>query len=192
MGDSFFALMSRMKYIDRWALMRNTDKENIQEHSHQVAVLAHGLAVIENRYFGGHVDVGQVALAAIYHDAAEIITGDMPTPIKYYNNELRDAYKDVEHMAEKRLLSTLPEEMRPDYEDLLDSPDPDIHRIVKAADKLSAYIKCIEELKAGNNEFLQAKEQTEEALSKMSFPALDYFMEHFLPSFTKTLDELEN
>ena len=191
MNDSFFALISRMKYIDRWALMRNTDTENIQEHSHQVAVLAHGLAVIENRYFGGQLDTGQVALAAIYHDAAEIITGDMPTPIKYYNSQLRDAYKDVEHMAEQKLLSMLPEEMRPDYADLFESPDPDIRRIVKAADKLSAYIKCIEELKAGNAEFRKAGDQTREALEAMSFPALDYFMEHFLPAFALSLDELE-
>lgn len=191
MGDAFFALISRMKYIDRWALMRNTKTENIQEHSHQVAVLAHGLAVIENHYFGGSIDVGAVALAAIYHDATEIITGDMPTPIKYYNDQLRDAYKDVEHMAEQKLLSMLPEELRSDYEDLMDTPDPDVHRIVKAADKLSAYIKCIEELKAGNTEFRKAGEQTLAALREQTFPALDYFMEHFIPSFELTLDELE-
>ncbi len=191
MSYSFFALISRMKYIDRWALMRNTDTENIQEHSHMVAVLAHCLAVIENRYYGGLVDVGQVALAALYHDATEIITGDMPTPIKYYNSQLRDAYQDVEHMAEQKLLSMLPEDLRTDYEDLLISPDEDIRRLVKAADKLSAYLKCVEEIKAGNAEFRKAKEQTWEALRAKRFPALDYFMEHFLPSFELTLDELE-
>ncbi len=191
MSDSFFALISRMKYIDRWALMRNTETENIQEHSHQVAVLAHGLAVIENRYFGGQLDVGTVALAAIYHDAAEIITGDMPTPIKYYNDQLRDAYRDVEHMAEQKLLSMLPEDLRPDYGALLSPADPDVRRIVKAADKLSAYIKCVEELKAGNMEFRKAREQTWEGLRALSFPALDYFIEHFLPSFELTLDELD-
>lgn len=191
MSYSFFALVSRMKYIDRWSLMRNTDTENIQEHSHMVAVLAHCLAVIENRYYGGQVDVGQVAVAALYHDATEIITGDLPTPIKYYNAQLRSAYQDVEHMAEKKLLAMLPEELRPDYEDLLISTDEDIRRLVKAADKLSAYLKCVEEVKAGNAEFRKAKEQTWEALQKQRFPALDYFIEYFLPSFELTLDELE-
>ncbi len=190
MSYSFYALISRMKYIDRWELMRNTEPENIQEHSHQVAVLAHALAVIENRFYEGHLDVGQVALCAIYHDATEIITGDMPTPIKYYNPQIRDAYKDVEHEAEQRLLSLLPDELRPDYEGLMDSPDPDVHRIVKAADKLSAYLKCVEELKAGNQEFQKAKEQTWDALTASSFPALDYFIRNFLPAFELTLDEL--
>lgn len=188
---NFFALISRMKYIDRWALMRNTRKENIQEHSHMVAVLAHALAVIENRHFGGQVDVGQVALAAIYHDATEIITGDMPTPIKYYNEDMRHAYKDVERMAEERMLRLLPEELRPDYEDLLESPDPKIRALVKAADKLSAYLKCVEELQAGNNEFNKAKEQTWAALNNDPIPPLRYFMEHYLDSFSLTLDELE-
>ncbi len=191
MSYSFFALISRMRYIDRWALMRNTDTENIQEHSHIVAVLAHCLAVIENRYYGGEIDVGQVALAALYHDATEIITGDMPTPVKYYNSQLRDAYQDVENMAEQKLLSMLPADLRPDYEDLLISRDGDIRRLVKAADKLSAYLKCVEELKAGNAEFRKAKEQTWEALQGQRFPALDYFIENFLPSFELTLDELE-
>jgi 5'-deoxynucleotidase len=191
MAHSFFALVSRMKYIERWALMRNTDPENIQEHSHMVAVLAHCLAVIENRRYGGQVDVGQVALAALYHDATEIITGDMPTPIKYYNSQLREAYQDVEHMAEEKLLSMLPEELRPDYEELLITPDPEIHRLVKAADKLSAYIKCVEEVKAGNAEFRKAKEQTWQALQEQRFPALDDFLEEFLPSFELTLDELD-
>ncbi len=190
MPNSFFALIARMRYINRWALMRNTEVENIQEHSHQVAVLAHALAVIENRLYGGALDVGAVALAAIYHDATEIITGDMPTPIKYYNAQLREAYKDVEHMAEVRLLSMLPEELRPDFDGLLNATDPNIHRIVKAADKLSAYIKCVEELKAGNSEFRQAKEQTWQSLTDQSFPALDYFINNFLPSFELTLDEL--
>ncbi len=191
MAHSFYALISRMKYINRWALMRNTERENIQEHSHQVAVLAHALAVIENHYYGGQLDVGEVALAAIYHDATEIITGDMPTPIKYYNARLRSAYQDVEHMAEEKLLSLLPEELRPAYAPLLDAPDPDIHRIVKAADKLSAYLKCVEELKAGNAEFRKAGEQTWQSLTAQTFPALDHFIQHFLPAFQLTLDELD-
>ncbi len=187
---SFFALLSRMKYIDRWALMRNTRTENIQEHSHQVAVLAHALAVIENRFCGGTLDVGKVALAAVYHDASEIITGDMPTPIKYDNPKIRDAYKAVERSAEKRLLSLLPEDLRPDFEEPLQMEDPDVHRVVKAADKLAAYLKCVEELKAGNTEFRLAKEQTWQALVERSFPALDYFVENFLPAFELTLDEI--
>ena len=154
---NFFALIARMKYIDRWALMRNTEPENIQEHSHQVAVLAHALAVIQNRHFGGRTDPGEVAVAALYHDATEIITGDMPTPIKYYNDTLRDSYKEVEAMAADRLLAMLPGELREIYEPLLKERDPEVRVIVKAADKLSAYLKCVEELKAGNNEFRLAR-----------------------------------
>ena len=144
---NFYALIARMKYIDRWALMRNTERENIQEHSHQVAVLAHALAVLQNRYFGGQLDPGQVAVAALYHDATEIITGDMPTPIKYFNDTLRDSYKEVEAVAADRLLAMLPQELRGEYEPLLKERDPEIRAVVKAADKLSAYLKCVEELK---------------------------------------------
>lgn len=189
---NFFALIARMKYIDRWALMRNTEPENIQEHSHQVAVLAHALAVIQNRHFGGRTDPGEVAVAALYHDATEIITGDMPTPIKYYNDTLRDSYKEVEAMAADRLLAMLPGELREIYEPLLKERDPEVRVIVKAADKLSAYLKCVEELKAGNNEFRLAREQTWAALADNQLPALQYFIEHFLPSFELTLDELQS
>lgn len=188
---NFYALIARMKYIDRWALMRNTERENIQEHSHQVAVLAHALAVLQNRYFGGQLNPGQVAVAALYHDATEIITGDMPTPIKYFNETLRDSYKEVEAVAADRLLAMLPQELRGEYEPLLKEQDPEIRAVVKAADKLSAYLKCVEELKAGNNEFRLAREQTWEALQDNPLPALQYFMEHFLPSFELTLDELQ-
>ena len=188
---NFFALIARMKYIDRWALMRNTEPENIQEHSHQVAVLAHALAVIQNRHFGGRTDPGEVAVAALYHDATEIITGDMPTPIKYYNDTLRDSYREVEAMAADRLLAMLPGELREIYEPLLKERDPEVRAIVKAADKLSAYLKCVEELKAGNLEFKKAGEQTYEALRQNPLPALAYFMEHFLPGFHLTLDELQ-
>lgn len=188
---NFYALIARMKYIDRWALMRNTERENIQEHSHQVAVLAHALAMLQNRYFGGQLDPGQVAVAALYHDATEIITGDMPTPIKYFNDTLRDSYKEVEAVAADRLLAMLPQELRGEYEPLLKERDPEIRAVVKAADKLSAYLKCVEELKAGNNEFRLAREQTWEALQDNPLPALQYFMEHFLPSFELTLDELQ-
>lgn len=188
---NFYALISRMKYINRWALMRNTERENIQEHSHQVAVLAHALAVIGNRKFGAQLDPGQVAVAALYHDATEILTGDMPTPIKYCNAALRDSYKQVEAVAADRLLHMLPEELRGEYEPYLKESDPEIHAYVKAADKLSAYLKCVEELKAGNSEFRLAKEQTWAALTERPLPALQYFIDQFLPSFELTLDELQ-
>ena len=190
MPESFFPMISRMRYINRWGLMRNTQPENIQEHSHQVAVLAHALAVIQNRYFGGKVDPGAVAVAALYHDASEILTGDMPTPIKYDNPDIQAAYKAVEAVAEQKLLSMLPEDLRPDFADVLTICDPEIHALVKAADKLSAYLKCVEELKAGNDEFKKAKEQTYAALRENPTPALGYFMEHFLSGFELTLDEL--
>ena len=190
MSHHFFAMLSRMKYIDRWGLMRNTVSENIQEHSHQVAVLAHALAVIENRIFGGQIDPGTVAVAALYHDASEILTGDMPTPIKYDNPDIRRAYKQVEAVAEQKLLSMLPDELRADFDPAVTIPDPAIHAIVKTADKLSAYLKCVEELKAGNLEFKKAAEQTYAALCQNPSPALSYFMEQFLPGFELTLDEL--
>lgn len=190
MAHNFFPMTARMRYIARWGLMRNTQPENIQEHSHQVAVLAHALAVLQNRYFGGHLDPGRVAVAALYHDATEIITGDMPTPIKYFNDTLRDSYKEVEAVAADRLLAMLPQELRGEYEPLLKEQDPEIRAVVKAADKLSAYLKCVEELKAGNSEFKKAREQTYAALCRNPIPALSYFMEHFLDGFELTLDEL--
>ena len=190
MSHNFFPMIARMRYINRWGLMRNTRLENIQEHSHQVAVLAHALAVIQNKYYGGQVDPGAVAVAALYHDASEILTGDMPTPIKYDNPDIRNAYKAVEAVAEQKLLSMLPPELRPDFEDAVTIPDPEIHALVKAADKLSAYLKCVEELKAGNSEFKKAKEQTYAALCQNPVRALSYFMEHFLEGFELTLDEL--
>jgi len=190
-GSHFFAYLSRMRFIQRWALMRNTAPENVQEHSHQVAVLAHALAVIRNEKFGGHADAGAVAVAALYHDASEILTGDMPTPIKYDNPAIRKAYKEVEAVAEEKLLAMLPDELRPTYSAALSPAAPEIQQLVKAADKLSAYIKCLEELKAGNTEFKQAAEQTRYALDDMELPELDYFLENFLPSFKLTLDELE-
>ena len=191
MKSHFFAYISRMRFIQRWALMRNTAPENVQEHSHQVAVLAHALAVIRNEKFGGHVDPGAVAVAALYHDASEILTGDMPTPIKYYNPAIREAYRQVEQVAVDKLLGMLPDELRPTYSAALSPAAPEIQQLVKAADKLSAHIKCLEELKAGNTEFRQAAEQTRYALEDMELPEVDYYMEHFLPSFKLTLDELE-
>ena len=190
MAYNFFPMIARMKYINRWGLMRNTQEENIQEHSHMVAVLAHALAVIQNRYYGGQVDPGAVAVAALYHDASEILTGDMPTPIKYDNPDIQRAYKDIEAVAERKLLSMLPEDLRADYDEVITIPDPEIRALVKAADKLSAYLKCVEELKAGNTEFRKAKEQTYAALCQNPIPALRYFMDHFLEGFELTLDDL--
>ena len=191
MSGSFFPMIARMRYINRWGLMRNTDVENIQEHSHMVAVLAHALAVIQNRYFGPQIDPGQAAVAALYHDASEILTGDLPTPIKYYNPDIRDAYKQVEAIACRKLTGMLPEKLRGLYADLLTPADPQVEELVKAADKLSAHIKCLEEEKAGNHEFCAAARQTRQALEDMHLPEVDLFLEEFLPSFRLTLDELE-
>lgn len=191
MAYRFFALISRMRYIQRWGLMRNTFQENIQEHSHMVAVLAHGLAMIRREVFGGQADPDRCASAALFHDASEILTGDLPTPIKYYNPDIRQAYKQVEKVSAKKLISMLPPPLQSGYAPLLLESDPEVRQIVKAADKLSAHIKCIEELKASNQEFASAAEQTRQALVDMHLPELDYFMEHCLDSFTLNLDQLE-
>lgn len=190
MSEHFFAYISRMRYIDRWALMRNSQKENVQEHSHMVAVLAHALAVIRRDVFGGTVDPGEVAVAALYHDAPEILTGDLPTPVKYFNPDIQAAYKQVEAVSADKLLGMLPDELRPAYVPYLKEEAGEIHDLVKAADKLSAYIKCVEELKMGNNEFRQAAEQTLELIKASALPEVDYFIEHFLSAFELTLDEL--
>ena len=187
----FFAYISRMKYIGRWGLMRNTVPENIQEHSHMVAVLAHALAVIRREEFGGTVDPGRVAAVALYHDAAEIFTGDLPTPVKYANSSIQTAYKAVEADAAGRLAAMLPQTLRPAFSALLEETDPEVLALVKAADKLSAHLKCLEELKAGNREFQSAAQQTLEALKSYQLPELDYFLTHFLPAFSLTLDELQ-
>lgn len=187
----FFAYIARMKYIGRWGLMRNTVPENIQEHSHMVAVLAHALAVIRREEFGGTVDPGRVAAVALYHDAAEIFTGDLPTPVKYANPSIQTAYKAVEADAAGRLAAMLPQTLRPAFSALLEETDPEVLALVKAADKLSAHLKCLEELKAGNREFQSAAQQTLEALKSYQLPELDYFLTHFLPAFSLTLDELQ-
>ena len=191
MAFPFFALLSRMRYIQRWGLMRNTFQENIQEHSHMVAVLAHGLAMIDRELCGGNADPDRCAAAALFHDAPEILTGDLPTPIKYANDDIRTAYRQVEEVSARKLLSMLPPEIQAGYEPLLLETDDAVRQIVKAADKLSAYIKCVEELKAGNQEFATAAAQTKEALEQMDLPCLRYFMEHCLPSFAETLDQLQ-
>jgi len=192
MSYSFFALISRMRYIGRWGLMRSTVPENIQEHSHMVAVLAHALAVIRNEKFGGHADPGKCAVYALYHDAPEILTGDLPTPVKYYNPEIKDAYKAVEAFSADKLAALLPPEFRDIYAPLLrEEADEETHALVKAADKLSAYIKCVEELSAGNEEYRRAEKQIRSALEQNPLPEVGYFMEHFMPAFGLTLDELQ-
>ena len=188
---SFFALVSRMRNITRWSLMRNTTVENVQEHSHMVAVIAHALAVIRRDVFGQDADPGKEAASALFHDASEIYTGDMPTPIKYFDPDIMSAYKRVESVASCRLLATLPKEMRPEYERLLTSEGGSgASEIVKAADKLAAYIKCLEELKSGNQEFKLAAEQSLQKLLALQMPEVGYFIENLIPAFNLTLDEL--
>ena len=192
MSDNFFAYISRMRYIGRWSLMRNSLPENIQEHSHMVAVIAHALGVIRRDVLHGDCDPNECAAVALYHDSSEILTGDLPTPIKYHSSEIRGAYREVERLACEKLMATLPEELRAAYEPLLTGQTQErLHDIVKAADKLSAHIKCLEELKAGNGEFRAAAEQTRAVLDKMDLPELRYFCENFLGSFALTLDEME-
>ena len=191
MVHSFFAYIFRMRHIARWALMRNTRTENVEEHSYEAAVLSHALAVIGRDVFHKELDPDRIAVAALFHDAPEIITGDMPTPVKYHNPSLQNAYKQVEAAAQDKLLSMLPAELAPAYAPLVRESDPQIRRYVKAADKLSAYIKCVEEGKAGNSEFKKAAEQTLAALREMDMEELEWFMERFLPAFSLTLDELQ-
>lgn len=188
--DNFYALIARMKNIRRWELMRSIQPENVQEHSHMVAVIAHALAVIRRDIFGRDCDPNAAAAAALFHDASEILTGDLPTPIKYYDPDIMTAYHRVEAAASKKLLDMLPEAMRPAYEPLLQETDPELKRLVKAADKMSAYIKCIEERRAGNDEFLQAEQKSLQALRGYGLPEADYFIDHFIPAFERTLDEL--
>ena len=191
MANEFYALLGRMRYITRWGLMRNTFSENIQEHSHMTAVLAHALALIRREIL--HLpgpDPDKCAVAALYHDASEILTGDLPTPIKYYNPDIKGAYKQVERIAGQRLLAMLPEELVASYEHLVLEDDEAVNPIVKAADKLSAYIKCVEEQKAGNTEFDSAATLTLKAMKDMALPELDWFIAECLPAFSLNLDQL--
>jgi 5'-deoxynucleotidase len=191
--SQFFAVLSRMKYINRWGLMRNTRPENLSEHSFDVAVIAHALCEIANSRFGGGLDSGRAALLSLYHDSAEIFTGDMPTPVKYFSPAIREAYRKVEGMSVSRLLSYLPQDLMPSYESLLrpEGEDEHIIGIIKAADKLSALIKCIEEGKAGNSEFKSAAAAQETYLRGLKMPEVDCFMNEFLPAFSLSLDEQE-
>ena len=188
----FFAQLSRMKLIYRWPLMRNVQSENISEHSLQVAMVAHAMALIENRKFGGQLDPNQIAVMALYHDATEVLTGDLPTPIKYHNPAIASEYKKIEKLAEQRLLAMLPAEFIEDFRPLLDSSQQELAaaRLVKAADTLCAYSKCLEELAAGNHEFELAKRRLEKMLDERMTPTVRYFLEVFMPSFALTLDEM--
>lgn len=193
MKGNFFAFISRMKYINRWALMRNTNYETLSQHSFEVASLAHALAVIGNRRLGKNYDTARAALLGLYHDAPEIITGDMPTPVKYHSGEMREAFATVERYAGERLLSMLPEDVQPDFRPLLqeDDADAELHKLVKAADKLSAYIKCVEERKAGNTEFKEAEKTTKATLEKLGCPEAEIFTAEFLRAYELPLDKLK-
>jgi 5'-deoxynucleotidase len=191
MSYHFYAMLSRMKNIYRWGLMRNTKQENLSEHSLEVAFIAHALAVIHNRRFGGNVDANKIATAAMFHDTTEIITGDMPTPIKYYNPEIRTVYKQIESVAGERLLNMLPSDLRGDFEEFYNL-DEQSEILIKAADKLSALIKCIEELNMGNREFSAARESTYKAVKAMNLPEAEVFLEEFIESFSLPLDEQNN
>lgn len=188
--NNFFGMLARMKYINRWGLMRNTKTENIAEHSLEVAVIAHALAVIGNTYFEKKLDAEHIAMLGVMHDTTEIITGDLPTPIKYYAPEIRDAYKKVENVAANQLLSELPEEMRNSYKNILIEENNTDWKYVKAADKMSAYIKCIEERKTGNKDFIKAEETIKKSLDDMKMEEVDKFIDVFLPSYAMTLDEI--
>lgn len=190
--NNFFAYVNRMKYIERWSLMYSSNKENLMEHTAQAAIIAHALATINNVVYSGDVDADKITSKALFHDASEVITGDLPTPVKYYNSEIKTAYKDLEHTANAKLISMLPDELKSPYNELLNYDTATYEaKLLKAADKLSAYIKCLEELNFGNKEFSKAKITIEQDLKKMGLNEVDYFMENFVPSFKKTLDELD-
>lgn len=188
---NFFAMVNRMKMIDRWALMQNTTKENIAEHSHSVAVIAHALALIGNKKFGKSYDASRAALLALYHDTTEVITGDMPTPVKYYNNEIKNVYKEIEAVAGNRLLAMLPDEFKADYKPFFTHKQEDagLWKLVKAADKISALIKCIEENRMGNKEFEIALKSQEQKIAEIDLPEVRYFCKHFMKAYYLTLDE---
>lgn len=187
---SFYALTFRQKYIRRWGLMRNTMTENLSEHAMETAVLAHALALIGNEYFEKSYDTDRIATLALFHDVPEVYTGDLPTPVKYFDQNSRESYQHIEEQAISSLISKLPEKLRPIYANIFAGGSQEEHKLVKAADKLTAYIKCIEEEKCGNTEFRSAKIATEKSLYSMQCPELNFFMEHLLPAFTMTIDEM--
>ena len=192
MNNSFFALIFRQKYIKRWGLMRNSTDESLAEHASETAILTHALATISNKYFGKSYDIDRAVTLAVFHDTCEVYTGDLPTPIKYFSEEMRENYKAIEKNAANVLLSHLPEELRPDYRALLEGDEDPLYRLVKAADKLAALVKCIEEEKSGNTEFTAAKVSTLASIESMHMEEADYFIKEFLPAFTLTLDEMQS
>lgn len=191
--NQFFAMMARMKYIDRWALMRNTENESLSQHSFEVAVLAHALAILSNERHGTHYDPDHAAVLGLFHDSSEILTGDMPTPVKYYSRKIRGAYAEVEEEATEKLLHMLPKDLREVYRPILqyEKTEPEMKILVKAADKLSALIKCMEEKKAGNTEFSKAEDSTLAAIHDLHFPAAEDFLSEFLEPYSMTLDQLQ-
>lgn len=192
MRYDFYAYMDRMKYIKRWQLMRSTREENIMEHSQNVTLLAHALAVIHNEEFGGCADILKTVLYAVYHETSEVMTGDLPTPIKYYNKSLHGAYKELEKSACEKIVSTLPKNMQGAIAPFVLADEDSVeYKLVKAADRLAAYVKCLEELKSGNSEFTKAKKSIEEDLHARNMPEVEYFFEHFIEAYSLTLDELE-
>lgn len=192
MRFDFYAYMDRMKYIKRWQLMRSVREENIMEHSQSVALLAHALATVHNEVYGGNADILKTVLYALYHETSEVMTGDLPTPIKYYNQGIHGAYKELEKHACEKLVATLPEEMQGAIAPYVLADESSVeYKLVKAADRLAAYVKCLEELRSGNSEFSKAKKSIEEDLHARNMPEVEYFFEHFIPSYQLTLDELE-
>lgn len=190
--SNFFAYLFRMKYIKRWSLMRSVREENIMEHTEEVVSLAHILAVIDNNIYGGNLDVGKAVLIAQYHEVGEVITGDLPTPIKYFNPEIKTAYKDLEFKACEKILAMLPEELKGEYKPfILPDTDSKEYKVVKYADRLAAYLKCVEEVKAGNSEFKKAKNSIGNELKKAKYPPLEYFFKNFADAFELSLDELD-
>jgi 5'-deoxynucleotidase len=189
----FFAYLSRMKFIRRWGLMHNTYPENIQEHSLRVAMVAHALAVIRNRLFQGNVSAERTAVLALYHDAGEVLTGDLPAPVKYFNPEIKNAYKEIEVAAARKLFNMVPKELQADYQGLFfaDAANQEPRELVKAADKLCAYLKCLEEIAAGNQEFAKAEKALRAGVEELDLPEVRYFLDTFAPSFRLTLDELD-
>ncbi len=190
MGSHFYSMISRMKYIERWGLMRNTERETLSEHSLETAFIAHALCIIRNRRLGGCVNADRAAVVALFHDTSEILTGDLPTPIKYYSDDIRNVYKKIESVAGKQLCAMLPEDLRGDFEDIYGCEDEQILKIVKAADKISALVKCVTELSAGNREFAAAEKATRKTIRDMHLPEADIFIDEFLESFTLLLDDI--
>ena len=192
MNNHFFAYLSKMRWIYRWGMKRNAIQENIMEHSYEVSVIAHALGIISNRLYDNDIDANALAISALYHDCSEVLTGDLPSPIKYHNKKIRDAYKEVEYTAEREMLSTLPVELQEDYRNHLlhENLPSEFVKLIKAADIIASLIKCKAEINAGNSEFKQAVQDTGERLAQMAMPEVDYFLENFLPSFDLTLDEL--